>query len=109
MSRNINLQKNEKIIICGHKYELIENLSPLRGFQFRTWKVKKGDKSFVTKITTEKDKALRELRTIIYLKTFKYPDRYYADLLLFNHEAKVVRENKEFKFLCFTFKVSSTR
>jgi hypothetical protein len=41
MSKGPHLRKKDKILISGEEYELVENLSRLRGFQFRTWKVKK--------------------------------------------------------------------
>jgi len=109
MRKRINLKRGEKIRICGEEYKLISNLSPLRGFQFRTWLVQRvlDKKNFVAKITDKRERALRELRTIIYLKENKYPERYYAELVGFDHQATIRRNNEEIRFYVLLLKYLS--
>jgi len=106
MRKRINLKRGEKIRIYGEEYKLLSNLSPLRGFQFRTWLVQRvlDKKKFVAKITDKPERALRELRTIIYLKENKYPERYYAELVGFDHQAKIRRNNEEIRFYVLLLK-----
>jgi serine/threonine protein kinase len=96
MSKGPHLRKKDKILISGEEYELIENLSRLRGFQFRTWKVKKGKKEYVAKITSRAQRALREVRAYIFLKTKGYPERYYAEMIAFDYEAKHIKSGRRF-------------
>jgi tRNA A-37 threonylcarbamoyl transferase component Bud32 len=94
MAKRTNLKKGDKILICGEEYQLIKNLYALKGFQFRTWLVKGvSNKKYVAKITEDPNKALNELRTYIYLKTKSYPERYYAEMIAFDHKALLVRSN----------------
>jgi serine/threonine protein kinase len=96
MAGRTNPKVGDKVIICGTKYELVQNISAQRGFQFRTWLVKDSSNQgrYVAKITDDRDKALNELRTYTYLKSERYPDRYYAEMLAFDHKAKLVRDDK---------------
>jgi serine/threonine protein kinase len=96
MAGRTNPRAGDKVIICGTKYELVQNISAQRGYQFRTWLVKdfSNQKRYVAKITEDRNKALNELRTYTYLKTERYPDRYYAEMLAFDHRAKLVRDDK---------------
>jgi len=106
MKKNVKLRKGEKIRICRENYTLIRNLYTRRGFQFRTWLVHRDHdgKKFVAKITDKPDRALRELRTIIYLKEHKYPERYYAELVYFDHQATIYRNNEEIRFYALLLK-----
>lgn len=94
MIKRVNLRKGDKIVICGEDYKLIKNLYALKGFQFRTWLVADdSNKNYVAKITDDPNKALNELRTYIYLKTKRYPERYYAEMVAFDHKALLIRSD----------------
>lgn len=99
MTTNTKLRKRDELKICGSEYQLIENLSqPLRGFQFRTWRVRRSSdrREFVAKITPHQERALNEIRVYIYLKTRNYPERYYAEMVAFDHQALLTRKNQTF-------------
>jgi tRNA A-37 threonylcarbamoyl transferase component Bud32 len=91
------MRHGDKLVICGEEYSLVKNLAHLKGFQFRTWLVKnRSGKKYVAKITEDLQRALNELRAYIYLKTKGYPERYYAEMVAFDHEAKHVRSGYNF-------------
>jgi len=87
----LKLKKKDRISICGREYVLIERLAG--GFQFRTWKVERNNSHYVAKLTDKTDRALRELRTYLFLKNRNYPDRYYAELIDFDHLANIIKTN----------------
>ncbi len=93
-----NLKKGDKILICGEEYQLIKPLYALKGFQFRTWLVKNilNGREYVAKMTLDPDRALNELRTYIYLKTKGYPERYYAEMVAFDHKALHIKSGDTF-------------
>lgn len=93
MAKRINLKLGDKLSICGHKYELIENIGSGRGSQFRTYLVRKTSDSseYVAKVTQDLKRALIELKILIFLNTMKYPTRYYARMIAFDHEIEVYR------------------
>lgn len=93
-----NLKKGDKVIICGEVYHLLKPLYVLKGFQFRTWLVKNfsNSKEYVAKMTQDPNKALNELRTYIYLKTKGYPERYYAEMVAFDHQALHIKSGGTF-------------
>jgi tRNA A-37 threonylcarbamoyl transferase component Bud32 len=97
MPSNIHMKSGDKLVICGEEYSLIKRLGHMTGFQFRTWLVKnRSGKKYVAKITEDPKRALNELRAYIYLKTKGYPERYYAEMVAFDHEAKHVRSARNF-------------
>jgi len=98
MPKGIHLRIGDKILICGEEYQLIKNLYAQKGFQFRTWLVKNcsDNREYVAKITEYSDRALNELRIYVYLKTKGYPERYYAEMVAFDHEAKHIKSHRNF-------------
>jgi serine/threonine protein kinase len=105
--KRVHLKIGDKLRICGEDYRIIRNLYKLRGFRFRTYLVRRvsDKKDYVAKITQEPGRALNELRAYIYLKTKKYPGRYYAEIVAFDHEAQLIRNgNFLSKFYVMLFK-----
>ncbi|GEM_PF-2745485 len=109
MAKRTNLKIGDKLIACGREYELIQNIGVMRGFQFRTYLVKAavGGKQYVAKITEDRNRALAELKVHIFLNAKKYPERYYAKTVAFDHEAAMVRRGtglrKKFAVLVLTY------
>ncbi len=99
MHRRINLRLGDSIHICGQDYQLTRNIGALRGFQFRTYLVKSGldGKEYLAKVTQDLKRALVEVRAHIHLKNKRYPDRYYAKMIAFDHEAVVVRSQSQLR------------
>jgi RIO-like serine/threonine protein kinase len=87
------LQQGDRVRVCGEEYKLVNRLGG--GFQFRTWVVKTtAGKAYVAKVTDKRDRALDELRTYLFLKAKRYPERFYAPMRAFDHEAVILRKGR---------------
>jgi serine/threonine protein kinase len=93
--KNVKLGRNDLIKIWDEEYELIKNLAPLKGFQFRTWLVRNttNGKEYVAKITRKRKRALNELRVYLCLKNRGYESRYYSEMRAFDHNTTVIKSD----------------
>lgn len=93
------MRLKDNIHICGQEYQLVRNVGALKGFQFRTYLVKRAldGKEYLAKITEDLKRALVEVRIHVHLKSMRYPDRYYAKMIAFDHESVVTRSQSRLR------------